>query len=375
MKIRVARPEELSGSELEVWRTLQRAGDELVSPFLCPEFTLAVGRHRDDVRVAVIEDAGQLAGFLPFERHPRGVGKPVGAGLTDAQGAVLAPGFTPDPRLLLKGAGLSVWEFDHLVAGQFADAHTSRHASPIMDLRAGYEAYAAEVSRESGKTYRSTLAKQRKLGRDFGEVTHRYGITDVEQLRVLLRWKSEQYRRTGRSDRFAKPWIVALVEDLLATQTPGFAGVLDLVYVAGVPVVGHFGLRSENVLAGWFPAYDPAFSRYSPGLVHHLAMAREAAAHGIQVIDLGRGAKEYKDKLKTGELVVAEGRLARRTPAAALHWLGSAPVRTARNTVLAHSALRVPADRLLKRYGRLRGSLSRLTGDTGSTGTARTGRA
>ncbi|MGW6503377.1 GNAT family N-acetyltransferase [Nonomuraea angiospora] len=359
MKITIVHPGDLSEPEICTWRVLLRSSFDFFSPFLCPEFTLAVGRLRADVRVAVIEDAGDIVGFFPFQRHALGVGKPVGAGLTDAQGAILASGLELDVSDLLKACGLSVWEFDHLVSDQFPAHHASCHSSPIMDLRGGFDAYLSEIKQSSAKTVKSTLYKQRKLGRDIGELHHRYACTDVAELGTLLRWKSEQYRRTGRTDRFAWPWIVQLVEDLLHVDTPDFGGVLDMIYAGDRPVAGHFGLRSDTVLAGWFPAYDPAFARFSPGLVHHLAMAREAAARGITIIDLGRGAKEYKDKLKNGEFLVAEGRLARSTPAAGLHWLVRTPLRGVRNTVLAHPALREPADRMLKTYGRLSSLLRR----------------
>ncbi|MGW0197163.1 GNAT family N-acetyltransferase [Nonomuraea sp. NPDC003201] len=353
MKITVVTPADLGASEIAAWRILQKGSPELANPFLCPEFTLAVGRHREQARVAIIEDGDRITGFFPFERHGLGTGKPIGAGLTDAQGAILAPETDIDVPSLLKACGLNVWEFDHLVAGQFPGHHASRHPSPIIDLRGGLDTYLETIKKNSGKTYKSTAYKERKLGRDTGEIRHDYAVTDPAALRTLLTWKSDQYRRTGRTDRFARPWITRLVHDLLQTDTPAFAGVLDILYAGDKPVAAHFGLRSDTVLAGWFPAYDTTYARYSPGLIQHLAMTRAAADHGILLIDMGRGDKEYKDKLKNGELEVAEGRLARATPAAGVHWLIRTPVREARNTVLSHPWLLRPADRFLKACGAL----------------------
>ncbi|MEV4175869.1 GNAT family N-acetyltransferase [Nonomuraea sp. NPDC049709] len=357
MKITVIAASDLGAGELDAWRALLGAGPGLVNPFLCPEFTVAVARQRPYVRIAVIEDGGRIVGFFPFERHRFGTGKPVGAGLTDAQGAVLAPGVELEPARLLSACGLSVWEFDHLRPDQFPAHHASRHPSPIIDLRGGYDAYLAHLTRTSAKTYWSTAYKERKLGRDAGEVRHDFGVADPAVLGTLLDWKSRQYQRTGRTDRFAQPWITRLVHDLLRVDTPGFAGVLDMLYAGDRPVAGHFGLRSDTVLAGWFPAYDLAFARYSPGLIQHLAMAREAARAGILVVDMGRGDKEYKDKLKNGEFEVAEGRLARPTVSAGLHWVRRTPLRGLRNTVLSSPRLLRPADRMLKAYGRLRTGL------------------
>ncbi|AQZ69356.1 unnamed protein product [[Actinomadura] parvosata subsp. kistnae] len=360
MHVTLALPRELGEAEVSRWRALQEADTAFDNPFLSPEFTLTVGELRDLVRVAVIHDGPDIVGFFPFERHPLGIGKPVAAGLTDAQGLVHLKDARIDPLWLLKECGLAVYEFDHLVSGQpLLHARHERHPSPIIDLRNGWHHYTESLRRNSGKTYKTTLAKSRKLQRDAGPLRHDYATTDLEPLRTLLGWKTDQYRRTGRADRFAHPWIVELVERLLATQSESFAGVLDMIYVDDRPVAGHFGLRTRTTLAGWFPAYDTHFAKYSPGLIHHLAMAERASEAGIEIIDMGRGQKEYKDKLKTGELEVAEGRVARIGPAAGVHWVMRVPVRKTRATVMANPLLLKTADKTLKTYGRLRTVLQR----------------
>ncbi|GAA2665419.1 MULTISPECIES: GNAT family N-acetyltransferase [Nonomuraea] len=359
MRITLVQPRDLGQPEVTRWRALQEADAAFDNPFLSPEFTITVGELREQTRVAVVEDGGELVGFFPFERHPLGIGKPVAAGLTDAQGLVHAKDAEIDPQALIRACGLSVFEFDHLVAGQplLAERHTL-YPSPIIDLSDGWAAYTEFLKANSGKTYKSTLAKSRKLQRDVGPLRHDYATTDPEPLRALLGWKTDQYRRTGRTDRFAIRWIVELVERLLATQTESFAGVLDMVHVDGAPVAGHFGLRTRTTLVGWFPAYDTAYAKFSPGLIHHLAMAEAASAAGIQMIDMGRGDKEYKEKLKTGELQVAEGRVARASAGAGVHWMLRVPVRKARGAVMANPLLLKTADRALKTYGRLRTALS-----------------
>ncbi|MFG1706382.1 GNAT family N-acetyltransferase [Nonomuraea sp. M3C6] len=355
MHVTLALPRELGQHEVSRWRALQESDSALDNPFLSPEFTITVGELRDVVRVAVLYDGPDIVGFFPFERHPMGIGKPVAAGLTDAQGLVHVKDLELDPRRLIKDCGLSVYEFDHLVSGQpLLAARHERYPSPIIDLRDGFDQYTDSLKQHSGKTYKSTLAKSRKLQREAGAMRHDYATTDLAPLHTLLGWKTDQYRRTGRTDRFAHKWIVELVERLLATQSESFAGVLDMVYVDDEPVAGHFGVRTRTTLAGWFPAYDTHFAKYSPGLIQHLAMAEKAAESGIQVIDMGRGQKEYKDKLKNGELEVAEGRVARVGAAAGVHWMMRVPVRKTRATVMANPLLLKTADKALKTYGRLR---------------------
>lgn len=352
MRVEVVRPDELGEPELARWRALMGAGAALGNPFLAPEFALAVARFRPQARIAVLSDAAGIAGLLPFERHPLGVGRPIGAGLTDCQGFAGPPGLEFDPRALLRACRLSAWEFDHLVAAQaaFTPFHATCRAEPVMHLGAGFAAYEEQARRRSAKTVKTVRYKERKLGREVGEVTYTFAETDPAELRRLMAWKSAQYRRTGRTDRFAMPWIVALVEHLHAT---GFA-VLSVLRAGDRPVSAHLGLRAGPVMAGWFPAYDPEFARYSPGMVGHLRMAEAAAADGVTWIAMGRGGREYKDWLKNDEFAIAEGRVARASAAAALHWARSVPRRRARAAALASPRLYACADRVLRAYARLR---------------------
>lgn len=361
MDVRLHLPGELTAADRAAWSRLQsqawHSGDRgLANPFLSPEFADAVGRFRRGVRVAVIREDGEPVGFFPFERGALGVGRAVGLGLSDCQGLVHRPGWEWDARELLRACRLAVWEFDHLVEGQapFAAGAGGSYASPVIDVERGYPAYLAHLRSQAPKFTRSTLAKERRLARDAGEVRYVHDERSPAALRVLMEWKSAQYRRTGRSDRFARPWIVRLVEHLAQTRGDSFAGVLSVLYAGGAPVAAHFGLRSDKVLSCWFPAYDPAFARYSPGLLLHLRMAEGAAAAGLAHLDLGRGDKEYKESLKTGELTVREGWVTRRHPVALGHLVRRAPARALRNAVLAHEELRRPADRLLRGLGRLR---------------------
>ncbi|MFC7306922.1 GNAT family N-acetyltransferase [Streptomyces monticola] len=361
MDISVYRPGELTSSDRAAWTAMQskahlHGAPGLANPFLAPEFTDAVGRCRRGVRIAVVREDGEPAAFFPFQRTAAGVGRAVGLGLSDCQGMVHRPGFTWDALDVLRAAGLAVWEFDHLTEGQrpFERWATGSFPSPVIDVDEGYAVYLDHLRRRSPKFTRQTLAKERRLVRNVGALRYVHDERDPALLRTLMAWKSAQYRRTGRGDRFAHAWIVALVERLFHTRTDSFAGLLSVLYADGAPVAAHFGLRSERVHTCWFPAYDPAFAKYSPGLLMHLHMAEGAAADGVAYIDLGRGKKEYKDSLKTRELGVSEGWVTRRHPVAYGHRARRAPLRALRNTVLARPELFEPADRLLKRIGKVR---------------------
>ncbi|MFC9245556.1 GNAT family N-acetyltransferase [Streptomyces sp. NPDC057136] len=363
MDISVYRSEELTDADRAAWTTMQakafRDGlPQMANPFLSPEFALAVGRCRRGVRIAVMREDGpdgEPVAFFPYQRTTAGVGRAIALGLSDCQGIVHGPGFRCDAGELLAACGLAIWEFDHLAQGQQPFEHSIKgtFSSPVMDVEAGWEAYVARLRERSGRGTKGRLKLERKLAQAVGEVRYVHDERDPAMLRTLMAWKSAQYRKTGRSDRFAHAWITRLVDDLFHTHTESFAGLLSVLYADGRPVAAHFGLRSEQVVACWFPAYDPAFAKFSPGMVQHLRMAQGAAAEGISYLDLGRGHRDHKEVLKTGELSVSEGWVTRRHPVALAHRARRAPVRALRNTVVSRPELFRPADRLLKSVGKV----------------------
>lgn len=356
-RVLVLRPDELSPNDQKMWREIRTESGAPANPFLDPAFTTAVGRVRPGARVAVLQDDGSPVGFFPYERGPLGQGRAIGLGVSDSQGAVLRPGIRLDARRLLRSCALSSWEFDNLEAGQglFVPHAAEELASPVVDLAEGFERYTRRLRAKSPSFLRQTLAKERRLARQVGEVRFVYDADDPAALRALMGWKSAQYRRTGRRDRFAQDWITRLVGLLCRSEEPECRGVLSVLYAADRPVAAHFGLRSRTVLSWWFPAYDRAYAKYSPGLVLQLRMLEAAAADGVETVDLGSGPARYKESLKTRDLRVYEGAVVRPVPGGAAHWLGREPARAARRFVRNRPRLAGAAARALAEAGRLRG--------------------
>ncbi len=222
-RVLVLRPDELSPNDQKMWREIRTESGAPANPFLDPAFTTAVGRVRPGARVAVLQDDGSPVGFFPYERGPLGQGRAIGLGVSDSQGAVLRPGIRLDARRLLRSCALSSWEFDNLEAGQglFVPHAAEELASPVVDLAEGFERYTRRLRAKSPSFLRQTLAKERRLARQVGEVRFVYDADDPAALRALMGWKSAQYRRTGRRDRFAQDWITRLVGLLGRSEEPG----------------------------------------------------------------------------------------------------------------------------------------------------------
>ncbi|MGW6944733.1 GNAT family N-acetyltransferase [Streptomyces xanthophaeus] len=355
-RIEVIHPDDMSPTDVELWGEVRAGTAPVANPFMSSEFCRAVGRVRRGARVAVVRQDGESAGFFPFERGRWGRGRAIGLGVSDCQGAVLRSGLQVDPRELLRASALDVWEFNHLESGQdlFLPFVTGRFASPVIDLSAGYAQYETVLRTRSRKFLKSTLAQDRRLGRHVGPLKFVFDERNPEALRTLMAWKSAQYRRTGRRDRFAQTWITNLVRILADTAAPACSGVLSVLYAGDRPVAAHFGLRSRTVLSCWFPSYDRSFAKFSPGLVLHLRMIEAAASAGIGMLDLGRGDAAYKDALKTRELTVHEGALLRPRPGAALHWLSREPSRAVRRFVRERPQLKAAAVHTMETVGKMR---------------------
>ena len=295
---------ELTSADVAAWSVLQLADPVVASPFFRPEFTAAVAEVRSDARVAIVEDSEGAAGFFPFQVGRFARGHPIGGPLSDYQGAITRPGWEWDARELIWSCGVTAWYFDHLLAAQrsFEKFHHVPTESPIIDLSGGYARYAEEHV----KTL-SEPRKKRKLEREVGPVRFEVHCADSGMLETLMRWKASQYVDTGKFNIFTMPWVVAVVKRIHAEQGANFSGLLSVLYAGDTPVAAHMGMRSPTVWHYWFPAYDPDFAKYSPGMLLLLEMAAAAPSMGVKIIDMGKGKAVYKQRLQNGFVEIAEG--------------------------------------------------------------------
>jgi CelD/BcsL family acetyltransferase involved in cellulose biosynthesis len=304
--VTLRRIDELTDLERAAWVRLAETVPAFDGPYFRPEFTEHVAAVRDDVCVAVLDVEGRPVGFLPFQKSGR-VGRPVGGRLSDFHAVIVEPGVEWTVARLMHGCGLRTFHFDHLLAsqGEFVPHHWEREGSPYMDLSRGFDAYERERKAAKSGDVKETLRRERKLGREH-EVRFEWKADDAA-LDRLIAWKTEQYRRTDKTEVFSFPWTVALVRRLLQVDEPGFGGVLSGMSVDGELVAAHFGIRSRNVLHYWFPAFGDRCEKFSPGLVLQLKIARACAERGLTRIDLGKGNERYKVQFASGAIEMAAG--------------------------------------------------------------------
>jgi CelD/BcsL family acetyltransferase involved in cellulose biosynthesis len=356
MHVAVRCPQDLTPAEVGAWRRLQAADSNLDNAFLAPEFSVAVGRYRSDVRVAVIREADEIVALLPFERGRFGIGRALAQGISDAQAVICAPDLDVHPVELIRACGLGVWEYDHLVShlDQFAPNTYCVASSRVMDLREGYEAFMREDNREGRRTVRSLLQKRRNMERDLGPLDFVFESSDSGALDTLMRWKSAQYERTGKFDRFSRGWIRNVVSDLACCDAPGCRGTLSTLSAGGRLAAVDLAIRTSTRLSAWFVAYDAELGKYSPGLQLFFAMAQAAAEHGIGILDLGKGDEVYKESLSSWDYPLASGRVVAASSARMVQGARRSARRVVVNAVATRPRLRALLPRSLAGADRVR---------------------
>ncbi len=342
MNISTCRPEELSGPDLVAWHRLQASDPALDSAFLSAHFARTVGHFRDDTRVTVVRRQGDPVAYFAYQRRPLGVARALALGISDAQAIICAPTFSFDPVDLLRSLRIGVWDFDHLVTnlGTFGPHSYYTTNAPVMDLSGGYQAYMQQDGRSSHRLVRSTLQKRRKLEREIGALEFVFRSSDRDGLASLLRWKSEQYKRNGRFDRFARPWIRGVVHELAWSDDATCRGTLSTLTAGGRLVAAHMGISTPSRLSLWFPAYDPELAQYSPGMQLFLFMAEGAPSHGITVLDLGVGSETFKQSLASWYYPVSCGQVQTNRFSGWVHQLTRRGLRKYDNVLAGHPQVR-----------------------------------
>ncbi len=314
MNIEVKQARELTDDHVKAWAAIQRANPELGNPSFAPEFTQAVATTRDDVEVAILSEGDRHVGFFPFQRERRNVGAPVGSLLTDMHGVIAAADLPWDPAELIRECGLAAWEFDHLIASQqpFESYIKCVEESPYMDLADGYETYIERRVAEKCSSIKRAPSKARKVEREIGPLRFVLSDTNPATFETVIRWKREQVADTCGTDIFRHEWVVETLRAACEINTPNFEGSVASLYAGDELLAALIGMRSGSVYSSWIPTLNPAYSKYSPGLLLHLELAKHAAAEGITRIDLGRGANQMKTSLRSAAIPLALGAVDRR---------------------------------------------------------------
>jgi CelD/BcsL family acetyltransferase involved in cellulose biosynthesis len=251
-------------------------------------------------------------GALPLcvrPRHGLRVLSFVGGESSSLADLLLADGEPPDvAAALAQRAASSDYDFadfaglpagSRLVAalGSSGLSLIERSEAPVLDLSAGWDAvYSSKLSSKKRNHYR----RRRRQLAELGNVEVDVARTSTELERALedaftlhlLRW-------TGRPDGsgFATPVGRSFHRATIRALAPLDVPRIVSLKIDGRPVAFHYYLVLEGRMYVHRIAFDPAFGRYSPGVVNTLDAIETASAEGVTRVEFLGGAERYKLEL------------------------------------------------------------------------------
>ncbi len=323
LQAHVHRPHALPPDDRRAWLALAVETPAFAaSPLLGPAFAELVGGVRADAHVAVFRRGGEVVGVLAHHRRPGGLARPIGAPWSDRHALLTAPGADLDWREALRAADLTAFRFTALLDpyAVFADAAVSAEepAYAIAPETPG-EAYWEALRAGSPKRFKNIRRLEHKLDREHGPLELTVGDASPAALDELIRWKREQFRRTGLHDVLHPAWSRAMMQALFARREGELTGLLITLRARGRVVAAHFGARSGAVYHPWLAAYDPAYAAWSPGLVFLSMAVRAMPEGGLARYELSGGSAHYKTVFASGQEDLAEGAAELRAAGPPLH--------------------------------------------------------
>ena len=312
MDYAVDAPSALTEETRRRWSELQAGRPALDSPFLSPDWALAVERAMgpgdQGVRVVTLRDRGAPVGFFPA-KVAGSTALAVGAAMCDYEGLVAAPGVVVDPGQLARALGVSRLDFRYMMEDQASFTPYARgcDTSWIVDISKGYDAYAEGVRRSGVGVLKDLAKKRRKLARDIGEPRFTALSTSQADLEQLIVWKRGQMHETRQTDIFRRPWVSRLVQDLFERQDAHFGAGLFTLHFGGQLAAAHLHLRGRNTIHGWLITYARPFAAYSPGLLLFDEILRWMEGTAYRRLDLGAGDYRFKRELANASQGVMHG--------------------------------------------------------------------
>lgn len=314
------RPSALSAAERGAWADFTAHNPVLASPYFRLGFAECCEQARSDTRVIVARQGAQIIGFLSLQTGKVGYARPLAGPLGDVHGVICAPGTEPQVGAWLSAAGVPLFEFHSALALQscWQAGEAWRDGSWIIDLSGGFDAFEEDRAAAEAKAFRNIRARRRRLDEAFGDAEFRMDDRRPEVLETLFGWKRAQYRRTGVFDVFSVRWTRDLLQAIAQRGDTDFRGMVSSLTIDGKLAAIHAGMVSESRCHYWFPAYDPAFNKVSPGLLLLLETARHAGECGQTSVELGPGDYDFKRNLGSYQIPLSAGCIVTRSPAAAL---------------------------------------------------------
>lgn len=291
LQVEIVRVDQLTLADRVLWRAMTDANPDLASPYFRFEFADIAGRISPDAAVAILTRDGRTVGYFPHQRRGAAI-QPLGAPMNDYHGVIAMPGEAPPLQTVaaLLGAprlNVSAWVGPSGVG-------EPRETLMTITPEEGFDAWYAERRQTWGKYFKDKERARRSLETEHGAIRVEYDLRDPQLLDHLIALKSDQYIRTGRHDIFACGWTRDLLHALMADRRDDFGASMAALWTGERLAAIEYSLHAGDRYHFWFPAYEPAVARCSPGILLTLDTMKLGCADGFRVYDFGFGGEGYK---------------------------------------------------------------------------------
>ena len=302
------KPDALTTEDVALWTQILDRRPDLSGPYFDPRYVQAIGAHVPHAGVARLWRDGRIAGYFPYQLRA-GTLQPLGAPLTDYHGIIGEPGLAPDFNALLKATGAKRLAFQGWIGGLCPKAAADPLRRRVADTRDGFDAWYGRQEAEHHKFFKNIRRCERNVEKDFGGFAFTWERVTPEVLDWVLEIKRLQYRHCGLHDVFNCGWTLDMLRDLATYDDEAYGLRAGVFQHEGRVVAAEISLLGTDEVHLWFPAYDPAYYRYSIGILLVVQMIRHLAPFGIKRFDFGTGGEDYKGPLTVHAESVCEGTL------------------------------------------------------------------
>jgi len=300
---------QLSAMSSEWWALWHAAPH--ATPFSSPAWLLCWARHYapERVRAITIREDGVLVALLPFFNW-RGALLLAGTGPTDYGEALILPGREEFAQALLRTLATQAEAFHcaRIDLQQLAPDSPLLHASAPQNWRSEIvEGDVCPVACAQGKDGMecASRALRAELRRSLHKLQREGGVElggarrcELRSAARTLEWlHGRRWRQRGEGGKLADPLMCAFLRSLVPELDR--TGLLRFCRLkcAQRPLAAALVMQRGDAAHFYLTGFDPAWSRYSPGLLTIAEAMRAAFAEGAREFHFLRGSEPYKYRL------------------------------------------------------------------------------
>lgn len=285
----------LSSETWNNFRSLRADQEAYKSGFLDPDFARLIAKVRRDVSVTIAEDENGLLAYWPMHigmgRWARAIGFP----FTDINGPIVRSGEIIDIQEYLQDMSIAGFRTSGLMLCDQVNINPAVVTNTnIANLEEGWSPFIAQQTRIYPKFFKKIARLGRKLDKEHSEVVFTFDDKCAETFHQLITMKRKQYARTKLHDVLRPSWVKKMLDMLRHGECENINTILSTLRVDGQLVAAEFNMQSSNLLNGWLTAYNPEFSKYSPGLLLTQHILKAMPQHELTHYDAGSGNSHYK---------------------------------------------------------------------------------